>query len=63
MTTMKNFYGIFKENEDIVIFKIGADWCKACHKIAPLVQNSRLDILEINVNDSFELYLFCSIKK
>ena len=62
-TSIKQFYNILKENEDIVIFKIGANWCKACVKIAPLVQNLGLDILEINVDDSFELYSFLVLKK
>ena len=38
-TTIEHFYDTLKENEDIVILKIGADWCKACHKIKTLVKN------------------------
>ena len=63
MTTIKHFYNILKENEDIVIFKIGADGCIACVKIEPVIQNSGLEILERNVNDSFELCSFLVFKK
>ena len=63
MTTIENFYDILKENEDIVIFKIGSDWCQSCNKIKPLVQNCGLDVLEINVDDSFQLYSFLVLKK
>ena len=53
MTTIEHFYDILKENEDIVIFKIGSFWCKSCKKIKPIVENCGLDVLEINVDDSF----------
>ena len=52
-----------KENEDIVIFKIGSDWCNACNKIKQILKNSGLDVLEINVDDSFQLYSFLVLKK
>ena len=63
MTTIEHFYDILKENEDIVIFKIGSDWCNACNKLKQIVVNSGFDVLEINVDDSFQLFSFLVLKK
>jgi thiol-disulfide isomerase/thioredoxin len=69
--TMQQFYNILKNNQSIVVFKFSADWCGPCKKIEStvndwfqkLTNDTDIQTMYVNVDDSFELYAFLKTKK
>jgi len=69
--TLAEFYQILSHNDNLVIFKFGADWCAPCKKIDPLVEkwfaflseNTNIQTVFVDVDASFELYAFLKTKK
>jgi thiol-disulfide isomerase/thioredoxin len=65
----QEFANVINENNGILIFKFGAEWCGPCGRIKSLVSNrvSQLapnqKFFEIDVDDSFDLYAFLKSKK
>ena len=74
----KRFEEIIKNNEDIIIFKFGAEWCNPCKVVKPYIEENINDIntymetekidkkvyfYEIIVDDYFDLYAMFKQKK
>lgn len=65
------FYNILQQNNGVVIIKFGAIWCGPCKKISPIVHqwfnnlkdNDKIQLAEIDVDHSFEIYAYLKTKK
>ena len=59
---VKEFQQILQNNNGVVIFKFGADWCGPCKKVEPIFDefstrvSSNIKCYKIDVDNSFELY-------
>ena len=62
MTSFEDFNEILKENNNITIFLFTADWCRGCNKIKPLIPYNKYNILDIVVDESFELFAKLKLK-
>jgi len=63
------FQKLLEANQNTIVFKFGADWCKPCKSIKNHV-NSYVSMLpmsvtccDIDIDDSFDLYAFLKSKK
>ena len=74
VNSMYDFYNILKNNDGVVIFKFGAEWCSPCKKIEPFVTNwfntihnnsdiTNIQLVYVDVDESFELYAHLKTKK
>ena len=58
-----------RANRSLLILKLGADWCKPCRAIEPLVTrwfdilDEKATCLVIDVDESFDLYAYLKVKK
>lgn len=66
----KAFLQLLQENPGVMIFKFTADWCKPCQLIKPYVNeqfnrisSDRIKCIEVNVDESFDLFAFMKSKK
>ena len=63
------FLAILKENNGIMVFKFGAEWCAPCQSIKDDVEqyfaNTPSNVLcfDLDIDDSFDLYAFLKSKK
>ena len=62
MTSFEDFNEILKENDNIAIFLFTADWCHSCNKIKTLIPYNKYNILDIVVDESFELFAKLKLK-
>ena len=62
-----DFSRFIYDNNDIIIFKFGAEWCNPCLKIKPYIKNKLIELgciptekkikyCEINVDDNIDIY-------
>ena len=69
IVSREEFQDLLNENNKIIVFKFGAPWCRPCQAIKSHVKEcaSKLpnDIccLELDVDDSFDLYAYLKSKK
>ena len=75
--TTQDFANVLQNNPGIFIVKFGAEWCKPCKKIDPLVKQRITEIMFnsppaiqpkiqcaiIDIDDSLEVYSFLKTKK
>lgn len=69
--TLAKFNNILQNNSGLVIIKLGAEWCKPCRTIEPLVNEwfKRLNTINlvqtylVDIDDNFEVYAFLKNKK
>ena len=60
---------IQSNNDNIIIMKFTADWCKPCQLLTPILKkyipilHSAITFYEINVDDSFDIYAYLKSKK
>lgn len=53
----------------ILVLKLGADWCGPCKKVKPLIHSlaekmpENVSVLDIDVDDSFDLYAWLKSRK
>lgn len=65
----EEFVRVIRQNDGILVFKFGAEWCGPCGRIKNLVQQcvsqlpSNATFYEVDVDDSFDLYAFLKTKK
>jgi len=65
----EEFQDLLNNNENVIVFKFGAVWCKPCMLIKKHVENcvSMLNknvlCLDLDVDDSFDLYAYLKSKK
>lgn len=65
----KDFAALMDNNPGILIFKFTADWCGPCKKIKEYSYNKSNDLpnhitmLEVDVDECFDLYAFLKHKK
>jgi thiol-disulfide isomerase/thioredoxin len=58
-----------EKNQDVIILKLGADWCGPCKTIESLVKQhmesmpSNVTCVVIDVDDSFDLYALLKSKR
>ena len=72
------FEEIIHNNQDIIIFKFGAEWCNPCKKVKPIIEENIVNMnnymeakkidrnvyfYEIIVDDYFDLYAMFKQKK
>lgn len=63
------FQEILDNNKSVVVLKFGADWCKPCKLIAPLIEEykNKLDenihFYNLDVDDNFEIYAYLKSKR
>lgn len=64
------FQMLIKQNMNgILVFKLGADWCGPCKRAKPLIYDlaekmpKNVTILDIDVDDSFDLYAWLKSRK
>ena len=63
------FQKLLEENQGVIILKFGAEWCKPCKAIAPLVNSYKeqlpagVDFYDLDVDDNFEIYAYLKSKK
>ena len=56
-------------DEEVLILKFGATWCKPCKKIKPLVEDiakrlpANVRVYDVDIDESVELYLAFKSKK
>lgn len=66
---MEVFRDMIRTNPGVIIFKFGADWCGPCRKAKPIIMQHlgtlgpRIQYVEINVDESIELYSFLKNKR
>lgn len=64
-----DFLNLLKVNPGLIIVKFGADWCKPCKTIKPIVESffisSPPNVLccDVDVDESFDLYSLLKFKK
>lgn len=68
--TRDEFQRLVKANDEgVLVFKLGADWCGPCKKVKPLVHElagqmpNNVTVLDIDVDDSFDLYAWLKTRK
>lgn len=69
--TLKEFNDILKGNSGLIIIKLGAEWCKPCRNIEPLVKEwfNRLNMINsvrtylVDIDENLEIYAFLKNKK
>mgnify|MGYP006095832529 FL=1 len=60
--SVEDFKLLLNNNKNIVIIKLGADWCGPCIKIDPIVDaffneyNNQINCVKIDVDDSLDVY-------
>jgi thiol-disulfide isomerase/thioredoxin len=64
------FLQLLKDNPGVLIFKFTADWCKPCqtikedvNKMFNKISNEKILCIEVNVDESFDLFAFMKTKK
>ena len=64
------FQQLITANRDgILVFKLGAEWCGPCKKAKPLIYSlaeqmpSNVTVMDIDVDDSFDLYAWLKSKR
>ena len=69
IVSREEFQDLLDNNENVIVFKFGAVWCKPCQIIKKHVEAevSMLDksiiCLDLDVDDSFDLYAYLKSKK
>lgn len=64
-----DFFQLLKVNPGLIIIKFGAEWCKPCKLIKPIVDNffisspENVICCDIDVDESFDLYSYLKSKK
>jgi thiol-disulfide isomerase/thioredoxin len=64
-----DFLNLLRVNTGLIVIKMGADWCKPCKTIKPIVQKFFLSspdnviCCDINVDDSIDLYSVLKTKR
>jgi thioredoxin 1 len=67
--TRHDFARELEKNQDVIILKLGADWCGPCKTIEPLVKQhmeympSNVTCVIVDVDESFDLYALLKSKK
>ena len=65
----EQFKELVTKNTGILVLKFGAEWCGPCKTIWPLLEKhaermpANVTILDIDVDDSFDLYAWMKSKK
>lgn len=64
------FQELIKQNtQGVIVFKLGADWCGPCKRSKSLIYTlaeqmpSNVTVLDIDVDDSFDLYAWLKSRK
>jgi thiol-disulfide isomerase/thioredoxin len=69
--TLEEFKDMLKGNPGLIIIKLGAEWCKPCRNIEPLVNEwfQRLNMINsvqtylVDIDENIEFYAFLKNKK
>jgi thiol-disulfide isomerase/thioredoxin len=69
--TLEEFKNILQNNSGLIIIKLGAEWCKPCRNIEPLVNEwfNRLNLINsvqtylVDIDENLEIYAFLKNKK
>jgi thioredoxin 1 len=67
--TRQDFAKALEENKNVLIMKLGADWCGPCKVIEPLVKQQMesmpdsVTCMIIDVDESFDLYALLKSKR
>lgn len=64
------FQELVKANDEgVLVFKMGADWCGPCKKAKPLIYKlaeempNNVTVMDIDVDESFDLYAWLKTRK
>ena len=69
IVSRKEFQDLLNHNEDVIVFKFGAVWCKPCQMIKKHVEacvsmmHKNVVCLDLDIDDSFDLYAYLKSKK
>ena len=69
VVSREEFQDLLNENNTVIVFKFGATWCKPCQSIKSHVKEcvsklpNNICCLELDVDDSFDLYAYLKSKK
>jgi thiol-disulfide isomerase/thioredoxin len=69
IVSREEFQDLLNENNTVIVFKFGATWCTPCQAIKSHVKHcvsklpNNICCLELDVDDSFDLYAYLKSKK
>ena len=69
--TLQEYQDLIVNNQGVIIFKFGAEWCGPCKSIEPLLHQwlnhpqlpQNLDFYMVDIDESFDVYAFLKKKR
>lgn len=64
-----DFMNLLKENPGHIVIKFGADWCRPCKAIKPIVDkffntsNNSIYCIDVDIDESLDLFGFLKTKR